>query len=252
MTENYYDSDRAISEYLLFHYGGYESRLPQSLADGLNFPARCVSECLDTARLPPQARALDLGCAVGRSSFELARHCAQVLGIDFSARFISVASQLRDNGSFSFNYIEEGELTRLHRAVVPPEIDRSRVNFEQGDAVRLRSGLGMFDVVLMANLIDRVNDPARCLEQLPGLLKPGGQLVITSPYTWLPEYTPRENWLGGLMRDGQPVQTFDALKKILTPHFELSRRQDLSFVIREHTRKFQLGFAEATVWIRAV
>ena len=77
----------------------------------------------------------------------------------------------------------------------------------------------------------------------PPLLKPGGHLVITSPYTWLAEYTPRENWLGGFMRHGQPVQTFDTLKKI-SAHFELSRRQDLPFVIREHARKFQLGFAE--------
>jgi len=250
MAENYYDSDRAISEYLLFHYGGYEHRLPNALDDGLHFPVRCVSECLDTARLPQQARALDLGCAVGRSSFELARHCAQVLGIDFSERFINVATHLRDNGSFGFNYIEEGELTHPHRAIVPPEIGRSRVNFEQGDAVRLRAGLGVFDVVLMANLIDRVDHPAKCLAQLPGLLKPRGQLVITSPYTWLTEYTPRQNWLGGFVRDGQPVQTFDTLKKILAPHFDLARWQDLSFIIREHTRKFQLGFAEATLWIR--
>ncbi len=250
MAENYYDSERGISEYLLFHYGGYEHRLPGALADALHFPIRCVSECLDAARLPQQAKALDLGCAVGRSSFELARHCAQVLGIDFSARFISVATHLRDHGSFDFNYIEEGELTRAHRAVVPAGIDRSRVSFERGDAVKLRPGLGLFDVVLMANLIDRVGHPAKCLEQLPGLLKPGGQLVITSPYTWLAGFTPRENWLGGFMRDGQPVRTFDALNKILAPHFELARRQDLPFVIREHARKYQLGFAEATVWIR--
>jgi len=250
MAGNYYDSDRGISEYLLFHYGGFEHPLAAAEDDALRFPVRCVSECLDPARLPPDARALDLGCAVGRSSFELARHCTHVLGIDFSARFISVATHLRDNGSFGFNYIEEGELTSPHRAVVPPEIDRKRVAFEQGDAVRLRSGLGLFDAVLMANLIDRVKNPAKCLAQLPGLLKPGGQLVITSPYTWLAEYTPRENWLGGFMRDGQPVKTFDALKTILAPDFELLRKQDLAFVIREHARKFQLGFAQATIWIR--
>ena len=195
-------------------------------------------------------RALDLGCAVGRSSFELARRCRQVIGVDFSASFISVATHLRDHGSFIFKYIEEGELTHAHTAFVPPAIDRKRVSFEQGDAVHLRAGLGQFDVVLMANLIDRVNNPASCLEQLPGLLNPGGQLIITSPYTWLAGYTPRENWLGGFMRDGHPVHTFDTLKKILGPNFDLSRRQDLPFVIREHTRKFQLGFAEATCWTR--
>jgi SAM-dependent methyltransferase len=157
---------------------------------------------------------------------------------------------LRDNGSFSFNFVEEGELTAPHRAVVPSGIDRRRVSFERGDAVNLRSGLGLFDVVLMANLIDRVNHPAKCLAQLPGLLNPGGQLIITSPYTWLAEYTPRENWLGGFLRGGQPVQTFDTLEKILAPRFELGRRQDLAFVIREHARKFQLGFAEASLWLR--
>jgi putative 4-mercaptohistidine N1-methyltranferase len=250
MVENYYDSDRAISEYLLFHYGAYEHRLPEAVAEGLRFPIRCVTECLDAARLPAGARALDLGCAVGRSSFELARRCAEVIGIDFSARFVNVATHLRNNGSFGFSYIAEGELTHPHRALVPADIDRTRVKFEQGDAVNLRAGLGVFDVVLMANLIDRVPDPAKCLNQLPGLLKHGGQLIIASPYTWLSDYTPRGKWLGGFLRDSQPVQTFDTLTQILAPNFEMTRHLDLPFVIREHDRKFQLGFSEATVWIR--
>lgn len=250
MTGNYYDSDRAVSEYLLFHYGGYEHRLPAALADALLFPARCVSQCLDPARLPARARALDLGCAVGRSSFELARHCAQVIGIDFSAQFVRVATHLRDKGSIDFNSTEEGELTQARRAVVPPEIERNRATFEQGDAVHLRSGLGEFAVVLMANLIDRLDNPAKCLEQLPALVKPGGQLIITSPYTWLTEYTPRKNWLGGFMRDNRPVETLDALEMSLDRDFGLVRRLDLPFVIREHARKFQLGFSEATVWLR--
>jgi putative 4-mercaptohistidine N1-methyltranferase len=250
MTQNYYDTERAISEYLLFHYGGYEHRLPAALNDGLRFPARCVSDGLDLSRIPPSARALDLGCAVGRSSFELARHCGQVIGIDYSNAFIAVAAQLRDKGAVDVNYIAEGELTVPLRAVVPQEIDRKRAAFEQGDAMQLRDGLGKFDVVVMANLIDRLREPAKCLGQLPKLVRGGGQLLITSPYTWLAEYTPRENWLGGFERDGKAVHTLDALKEFLAPHFELFRRQTIPFVIREHARKFQLGFPEATLWIR--
>jgi putative 4-mercaptohistidine N1-methyltranferase len=243
MPKKYYDSERAASEYLFFHYG---ERQPW----GLSFPANCVIGCLDVALLREGARALDLGCAVGGASFELAKHCAQVIGIDASKSFIGLARRLRERGSCQFKYCEEGELMRSGRAVVPREIDRMRVHFEVGDATRLRGDLGTFDVVLMANLIDRVPAPRRLLEQLPGLLNRGGQLIITSPYTWLPEYTPRRQWLGGFERAGRRVRTFDALKKILSPSFKLSRRRDIPFLIREHARKHQMGIADASGWLR--
>jgi putative 4-mercaptohistidine N1-methyltranferase len=251
-AENYYDTDRALSEYLLFHYGTPEQLLPPgfSLQAVLNFHSRCVSECLDAQRLPPGARGLDIGCAVGRASFELSRHCSSVVGVDFSERFIGIADHLRKNGSFLFGCVEEGELTHPCQAVVPENIDRGRAQFERSDAMALRADLGVFDVVLMANLIDRLSDPRRCLALLPGLVKPGGQLIITSPCTWLTDYTPRENWLGGFERYGKPLRTFDALKEILSPHFQFSQSKDLPFLIREHARKFQLSVAMAGMWIR--
>jgi putative 4-mercaptohistidine N1-methyltranferase len=241
MPSAYYESERGEGEYLLLHYGSGE---------GPGFPARCVSECVETSRLPSRARALDLGCAVGRSSFELARFCAEVVGIDYSQRFIGIAEELQKKGSFRFRSVEEGELTRPQRAVAPKGIDRKRVRFERGDAMNLRPGLGLFDVVLMANLIDRLSHPRKCLEQIGPLLRPGGQLIITSPYTWLKEYTPRRHWLGGFMRQGRPVKTFEALGRILSPQFRLLRRRDLPFLIREHARKYQFGLAEASIWLR--
>jgi len=252
MAENYYDSQRGASEYLLMHYGAAELGWPAgwAKAGALDFPARCVSSGLDAARLPAQARALDLGCAVGRSSFELARHCAEVIGLDFSQRFIALAERLRQRGSLRFKSFEEGDLTKARRALVPSDIDRRRVKFEVGNATRLRTDLGSFDVILMANLIDRLNSPLQCLERLAGLIRPGGQLIVASPYTWLASYTPRRNWLGGIARGGRPVRTFDALRRILSPHFKLARRLDLPFLIREHARKYQLGISEASTWVR--
>jgi putative 4-mercaptohistidine N1-methyltranferase len=252
MASKYYESDRAVSEYLVFHYGMSGRMLPPVLVESgaLNFPVHCVTQCLDARRLPARARALDLGCAVGRASFELARRCAEVVGIDHSKRFIATAGHLRKHGSVHFGSIEEGELSQASTAIVPEEIQRKRVIFERGDAMNLRRNLGKFDVVLMANLIDRLREPRKCLAQLPHLLKSGGQLIIASPYTWLLEYTPRKNWLGGFVRGGRRIKTFDTLKEILSPEFQLARRRDLPFLIREHARKFQLGVAEATVWIR--
>ncbi|HEX3988666.1 MAG TPA: putative 4-mercaptohistidine N1-methyltransferase [Verrucomicrobiae bacterium] len=243
MAGNYYDSERAASEYLLLHYGDpHPWRLP--------FPARCVRECLAASRVPKKARALDLGCAVGASSFELARLCAEVVSIDFSEQFIEIARDLQKRGARKFNYLEEGELTHSGRAVVPPKIDRNRVAFEVGDATALRDDLGKFDVVLMANLIDRVPSPRKLLGQLPALMNRGGQLIITSPYTWMTEYTPRSEWLGGIERGGRKVETFPALKALLSPDFKLAERRDIPFAIREHARKYQLGIAEASAWLR--
>ena len=234
---NIYESDKLLAEYLLFHYASADEMLPYEFGprDALEYPVRCVSECV-TAR----GRALDLGCAVGRSAFELARTCPAVVGIDFSRRFIDAANALK-SGDLPYRRTDEGDATTPLIARVPDGIDRARVTFETGDAMNLREDLGAFDVVLMANLIDRLREPRRCLAQLPALVSSGGQLVITSPYTWLEDFTPRENWLSPALA---------GLQAVLSPHFDLVAMRDLPFLIREHARKFQWSVAQATVWIR--
>jgi len=252
MARNFYDTDRALSEYLLFHYGMRKRLLPPGMSDcgALDFPVRCVTQCVDFARLLPGGRALDLGCAVGGASFELARHCREVIAIDYSKQFVRAAKKLQRTGSLAFEIREEGDVTVSGSAVAPSRTVRRRIRFEAGDAMALRDGLGTFDVVLMANLIDRLGEPRKCLSQLPRLLNAGGQLIITSPYTWLLEYTPKRNWLGGFERGRKPVKTFDTLRAILSPDFHLHRRLNLPFLLREHARKFQFSVAEATVWLR--
>ena len=116
--------------------------------------------------------------------------------------------------------------------------------------MHLPEDLGVFDVVLMANLIDRLDDPVACLSQLSGLLKSGGQLIITSPYTWLEAYTPSTHWLGGLQRDGEDVQTLDGLHHHLNPAFQWTQTLELPFLIREHARKYQWSVAQGSCWVR--
>lgn len=249
----FYESDRAVAEYLLFHYGTPAQILPWAFGPvgALEYPARCVSECIDSTRLEERARALDLGCAVGRSTFELARHCTEVIGIDYSHRFIEVARQLQQSGTVPYTFVEEGQLRVPADATVPAGIDRDRATFEQGDAHALRPDLGRFDVVLMANLVDRLREPRRCLNALASLVKPGGQLILTTPCTWLADYTAPSEWLGGYEEKGCPVRTLETLRSLLEPQFVLARTLDLPFLIREHARKFQWSVALATVWIRA-
>lgn len=245
----YYESDKGVAEYLLFHFGKSEDIFDFKEfqhPDFIQYPERCIrtfhqpqDECLE--------RALDLGCAVGASTFALAQSHRQVTGIDFSASFIETANRLKESGRIDSEVPIEGDIRKPFTAVVDPDIDRSRVNFEVGDACQLRDDLGSYDTVFAGNLIDRLPSPKAFLESLPDLVKPGGQLILTSPYTWLDEYTPKEEWLS---RDEPVTFTIESLKNLLTPDFALEAHQNIPFILREHSRKFQMTLAHGTAWRR--
>lgn len=69
--------------------------------------------------------------------------------------------------------------------------DRSRVSFSHGDACNLPEDLGEFGCVLAANLVCRLPNPYQFLDRLPSLVAPGGTLIITSPYSWCEQFTPK-------------------------------------------------------------
>ncbi len=242
---NIYESDRLLHEYLLFHFASPQEILPwpDGPNSALNFPVRTVTELIDAPSLPPSASALDLGCAVGRSSFELAIHCETVLGIDYSQRFIEAATALAESGQLPYRRHEEAARFTDCVATVPSHLPRQRARFETGDAMHLRADLGQFDLVHAANLLCRLPDPLLCIKRLPDLVKSGGQLLLTTPCTWLEEFTPRDAW---------PTEgsTFDWLNHHLSADFTLEHRHDMPFLIREHARKFQWSVALATRWRR--
>jgi 5-histidylcysteine sulfoxide synthase/putative 4-mercaptohistidine N1-methyltranferase len=239
-----YETDKAVAEYCEFHYGDPYYGVP-------NFPKALADHAI-AAHQGATTKALDLGCAVGRSTFELARTFDEVIGIDFSARFIRQAISLQENGLVSYNRIEEGDIT------TPCEKSleqlgflglETKVAFWQGDAHNLKPQFTGFDLILAANLIDRLYEPRRFLENIQQRLNPGGTLMLTSPYTWLEEYTERENWLGGYIGENGPVYTLDTLKEILGKRFDLIQGPDkIPFVIRETRHKHQHTLSEVTVW----
>ncbi len=155
LPEAMYESDSAVSQYCDSHYGPAHFGVT-------NFPVRCVAACCHYTRERPRRTALDLGCAVGRASFELAKSFAAVTGIDFSARFIRVALQLKEKGSVHFELIEEGDVVSYHAARLSDMgLDgvAGRVEFFQGDATNLKPQFTGYDLILAANLIDRLYAP---------------------------------------------------------------------------------------------
>lgn len=245
-----YETDAMVSQYAEFHYGDAALGVP-------NFPRAMAQLAIDAHGRHgngKRGRALDLGCATGRASFELARVFNQVIGIDFSARFIQVGIRLAETGAIRYTMPEEGELVSYHERRLDSlglADTAGRVEFWQGDACNLKDIFGGFDLVLAANLIDRLYAPRRFLDAVADRLNPGGLLVLASPYTWLEEYTKRPEWIGGFKKDGESYTTLDGLKEILGGRFALVEGpSSVPFAIRETRRKHQHTLSEVTVWQR--
>ncbi|EFN59874.1 hypothetical protein CHLNCDRAFT_18766 [Chlorella variabilis] len=262
-----YETRKAVEEYLQFHFGQPDEVMPYNVGPKAGLPMHVLARapCCQAARPPAgeagEATALDVGCAVGGASFALARAFPHVLGIDFSQHFVDAANTMKERGWMRYTAAEEGELTAERVAAVPEDVDRSRVRFQQarralcwrGDACSLPAQLGPVDAVLAANLLCRLPEPTTFLARLPSLIKPGGVLVLVSPYSWLPAWTAREKWLGGFKDQARllpSVWTADSLKQLVGDHFSLVEEREVPFVIREHRRKFQWGVSHAMVWRR--
>lgn len=247
VSTDYYESDRLLTEYAEFHFGdtwyGVE-----------NFPRALAELALDAMKDKPAAKALDLGCACGRASFELARRFDQVDGVDFSANFIRLGREMAERGSIRYERTEEGDLVSYHTRTLEAlglAAVRNKVTFHQGDACDLAPELTRYDLVLAANLIDRLYRPAHFLDSIHERINPGGLLIIASPYTWLEAHTPKSEWIGGFKKDGEHYTTLDGLTDHLSDHFRMvSEPRKVPFVIRETQHKFQHTLSEVTVWER--
>ena len=111
-------------------------------------------------RRPPPARALDLGCGVGRTTLELAHAGYAVTGVDPSPRAIEVARGAIDAGAATPPRFEVGDAT----AAAPAEWRQS------------------FDLAVCSEVIEHVTSPERVIDYLDAVLRPGGILLLTTPH----------------------------------------------------------------------
>ena len=244
MRVNPYESERYGAEYLLLHYARPRDVFPYGFLPAalLRFHERLRKECL--LPLPRRAgtRALDIGCAVGRFTFELGRVAESALGIDSSKRFIDAAQRMARRHRCSLRVRETGETFRRQSLVLPAVLRSASVEFRVGNAMNL-AGLpsGNFHIVAAVNLLCRLPRPRRFLRNLRRLVAPGGQLLLASPFSWLREHSPAREWV-----------TEREIGALLGRDFRLVRRRSLPFLLREHRRKYELVVSEVMVFARAI
>jgi 2-polyprenyl-6-hydroxyphenyl methylase / 3-demethylubiquinone-9 3-methyltransferase len=99
---------------------------------------------------------LDVGCGGGILSEAMARAGAQVLGIDLSTPVLEVAE---------LHALEAGADVQ-YRAIAAEELAQERP--------------AGFDLVTCMEMLEHVPDPAGALEALAALVKPGGDVVVST------------------------------------------------------------------------
>jgi len=242
-----YETDPLVAQLCESHYGQDYLGVP-------NYPRTIGQLCLELMADRPRGKALDLACGVGRTAFELAREFAQVTGLDASARFIRIGVELQQKGHCRYTRVEEGELLSYHEVKLADlglEQSGPRVDFQQADACNLKSLHTGYDLVLAADLIDRVQTPRKLLSMIHERMNPGGLLVIASPYSWDEAFAAKAEWLGGLRVAGEPCTTLEGLHECLSAHFApVGEPRSLPCVRRQTQRQFQYALSEVTVWER--
>jgi len=249
-----YEDDALVAQYLALHFDQHADGMnPVLPAAALQFPQRCAEMLMRVAAEHGvrEGRALDLGCAVGGSSFELTRLFDEVVGLDFSHAFIDAAQSLQRGDVLPFTQPLEGSLVQSYTTSLPATLrdTAARATFVQGDACALPDSIGNFQAILMANLLCRLPDPAAAMDGVSQRLDNGGILMVTSPYSWFDQYTPPEKWVGGKMVDGQAQRSRDSFLEMMSgKKMELLKELDMPVLIPEHARKYQFILAHTTVW----
>lgn len=208
----YYRLTATRDEYLAFHYPDTDP-LPAFL--GPRSPPLSERYPFAVKKLwKPGRRALDIGAACGRITFDLARDHGEAVGVDLSRVLLAAAVEVRANGRF----------------------DAPRnASFAVADALALPFPDGAFSTVVALNLIDRVPDPARALDEAARVTASKGLLLVGSPYTWKEEFTPRARWLGRVGEGGAEVRAR------LGPAFVREAETEMLFFLPHHARSGQLG-----------
>lgn len=161
---------------------------------------------------------LDVGCAVGRSTFALAEHSGElVLGVDLNFSMLRLAARVLNQGVVRYPRRRVGLVyDRREFAVELPGKDL--VDFWVCDALAPPFAPASFAAAVALNVLDCVRSPVQLLKGLLGAINDGGSMALTTPYDWSLNAAAPDQWLGGHSQrgphrgDSEPV-----LRGLLTP-----------------------------------
>ena len=248
-----YETDINVAKACDFHYGKEMFGIDNFAKTIADMAIEAVQADAHFAKRT-DLKVLDVGCSVGRTSFELAKHFNEVTGLDFTARNIRIAHQLQTTGSVLYTIAQEGEVMDFEeRTLNEFGLDKfaAKCEFLQQDASNMKPIFTGYDMIVSANLLEKLYEPQKFLTDIAHRLNTGGLLLLASSYDWNEEATPKDKSLGGFKdpKTGENVNSFDTISEMLNKDFELLKAPfDLEFIQRQTARKFEHGISQVSLW----
>jgi SAM-dependent methyltransferase len=190
---------------------------------------------------PTRGGALDVGCAVGRLAFELARTHDYVIGLDTSIAFISKAREILTLKRLVFDLTIEGHLTEPRSCRFGDEWDFSGIDFIVADALALPFRKREFATTAAINLLEKVPDPMRHLTEINRVLREHSAMFLFSdPFSWDEAISPPERWLSGNGNRQYSARGIDTLRRLFSgelgvfdPPLEITADGNVAWKIRK-------------------
>ncbi len=226
-----YGSFSMLSSYLWSHYSEF-----------FNGPdATDAYQRWAAAFTPQDGFALDIGCSVGRLTFELTKTHDRAIGIDTSWSFIRAARNLSKTGRLEFDMIMEGQITKKRACDLDPGYQLENAEFLVADAMALPFRSNRFAMAGSVNILEKVPDPARHLAEANRVMDPdGARFLLSDPFSWDEGVNSPDLWLGG--KNEGPFKGFgmdnvcrllQGVNGIFSPEFEIQDKGQVLWKIRK-------------------
>lgn len=236
-----YDNNRHyLSAYVDGHYRDKDLQLGDDVGDAP------VTRFLDGARLKADGPLLDVGCSVGRASFELGSTFPNelVLGVDLNFTMLRFARALKTQSRLSYPRKRVGVVYDEHQISFPAAQETANVDFWACDACALPFENNLFGQILSLNVLDCVPSPTMHLTEILRLLSPGAQAHLATPFDWSAPVTPMNAWLGGHSQHNEwrgesseiLFETLKVLRDSEAHSLAIQEQRDIAWEVRIHER----------------
>ncbi len=185
--------------------------------------------------------ALDIGCSVGRLSFELSKTHPCVIGIDTSLSFIRKARELLAKKRLEFDLIVEGHITEPHSCELDKNWNYNGVDFIVADTLAIPFPKNLFSTVTSINVLEKIPRPIQHLQDVNKVLREeNAMFVFSDPFSWDATVSAPEFWLSGRNEGKHKGRGIDNISRLFSgedgifdPPLEICEKGNVAWKIRK-------------------